>query len=1015
MPAAADEVATAGFHQQAATVSRPATVPSLDGWKDTSGVWTLGQGSRVVASQESELSRAQMLSEELTAFAGFSVPSATGVSNDKDVVLTLDGSRSSTLGDEGFTLSIGASGLQVIGATDIGVFYGTRAVSQLLRQGQLTLPAGEVTTVPKYKERGATLCACQINISTDWIDRFLEDMADNRLNYVLMEMKLKPESENTKKAETWSYYTRDDVKRFVQKAKHYGIEVIPEINSPGHMNVWLENYPEYQLEDKNGKKHSDQLDISNPEAVKFYETLIDEYDGVFDTDYWHMGADEYMIGSSFSNYPKLQEWAKQTYGENATPNDAFTAFINNINDYVKAKGKKLRIWNDGIVNTQVVKLNEDIVVEYWDAGNSRTPQDLVNSGIHVMNASGALYWSRSNTSFTVDVPGLYNNKHWNAGTFVGNHQIDPDSPHLLGAKVSIWPDNSDVQTENEVEQQIFYGIRFIAQMTWSASRPWENWNGMKAAVDSIGKPLANRRYVYQPVAEGTYEIPQLDAVAKGPWQLVATPDGYYQMRNVGQGTCLTLDQGVEGEGLVPKHLSVVTQVGARPRLTTCEDVSVTWESGRDAAAARRNVQKWEIRQGTHDGYTITSALTQQRLAVSTGKEQHIDVTTMRGLGLAPKTGEIAQFPPDLVGENAEFTLNETMGVRTSVSASTVSPSKPVDITVYVDAPHSQNSGVVTITPQVPEGWKVLPGKVSLQSIPAGKTARAIFRVVNTTAMGAASIAFTITTERGMTMSAAVPLQASMMIAATTSDPVANSEEHQQEDGSVTRAFDDDPNTFWHTAYSTVANPPHWVSFKASTGGKRLTEVSILPRQDKKQGIIKDYKLYVVAAGQAGTQTRAAGESKAPTDWGVPVAQGTLPWTQDWQTITVPQTVPTGDVWVKVEADSMYLLDGGDGEGVSYASVASLRALVPDAPIELTEPQQPTDNPVATEEGNNPGGSTNPITPPAGTPSADPSPSAEGRQPLPPTGASVWAAMMTIVACAACGGVIASMRRRGVRR
>ncbi|MFR8697538.1 MAG: family 20 glycosylhydrolase [Bifidobacterium bifidum] len=222
---------------------------------------------------------------------------------------------------------------------DIGVFYGTRSVSQMLRQGQLTLPAGTVATKPKYKERGATLCACQINISTDWIDRFLSDMADLRLNYVLLEMKLKPEEDNTKKAATWSYYTRDDVKKFVKKANNYGIDVIPEINSPGHMNVWLENYPEYQLADNSGRKDPNKLDISNPEAVKFYKTLIDEYDGVFTTKYWHMGADEYMIGTSFDNYSKLKTFAEKQYGAGATPNDAFTGFINDIDKYVKAKGQ----------------------------------------------------------------------------------------------------------------------------------------------------------------------------------------------------------------------------------------------------------------------------------------------------------------------------------------------------------------------------------------------------------------------------------------------------------------------------------------------------------------------------------------------------------------------------------------------------------------------------------------------------------------------------------------------------
>ena len=149
----------------------------------------------------------------------------------------------------------------------------------------------------------------------------------------------------------------------------------------------------------------------------FYKTLIDEYDGVFTTKYWHMGADEYMIGTSFDNYSKLKTFAEKQYGAGATPNDAFTGFIIVIDKYVMAKGKQLRIWNDGIVNTKNVSLNKDIVIEYW-YGAGRKPQELVQDGYTLMNATQALYWSRSAQVYKVNAARLYNN-NWNVGTFDG--------------------------------------------------------------------------------------------------------------------------------------------------------------------------------------------------------------------------------------------------------------------------------------------------------------------------------------------------------------------------------------------------------------------------------------------------------------------------------------------------------------------------------------------------------------------------------------------------------------------
>ena len=327
--------------------------------------------------------------------------------------------------------------------------------------------------------------------------------------------------------------------------------------------------------------------------MKFYKTLIDEYDGVFTTKYWHMGADEYMIGTSFDNYGKLKTFAEERYGAGATSNDAFTGFINDIDEYVKAKGKQLRIWNDGIVSTKNVSLNKDIVIEYW-YGAGRTPQALAEDGYTLMNATDSLYWSRSAQMYKVDAGKLYGDTTWNVGTFTEGRQIDKNYGKLTGAKASIWPDTSFYQTENEVEKEIFDGMRFTAQMTWSDSRPWSTWGDMKKDIDKIGYPLDIREYDYTPV-------------------------------------------------------------GATPELRNCADVSV----GQDQrnTAEERNTQKWQIRADKDGKYTISPALTQQRLAIATGNERNIDLETSR-----PAAGTVAQFPADLVGDNALFTLTGHVGM-----------------------------------------------------------------------------------------------------------------------------------------------------------------------------------------------------------------------------------------------------------------------------------------------------------------------------------------------------------------
>lgn len=946
----ADAQSSAAFDAKSTGVPRPETIPSLDGWKASQGAWTLLPTAHVVSSNLE--SRATELAQELSTFTGNTISATTQHTDSSDITLNLDTAQADTLGNEGFTLSIGEQGVTISAATEIGVFYGTRALSQMLRQ-TTTLPAGSVTSKPKYRERGATLCACQINMSTDWIDRFLEQMADLRLNYLLLEMKLK--SSSYPKTATWSYYTPEDVAAFVKKAKHYGIDVIPEINSPGHMNIWLEHYPEYQLVRNDGTRKADQLDITNPEAVAFYKKIIDEYDDAFDTNYWHMGADEYMIGDSYTNFPQIERFAKATYGQAANANDAFTGFINDINRYVRAKGKTLRIWNDGVADTDAVRLDRNIVVEYWYA-HGRQPQQLMNDGYELMNASQRLYWSRSaKSAYTVNPKNLYENG-WNVGTFDGNRQIDPDYSMLRGAKVSIWPDRSDLQTEQEVWDEIQDGLRFIAQMTWSASRPWSNWAGMKQTIDAIGAPISLRSLNLTPLAEGTYQIPELSSIHDGNWQLNYTPDHYYQLKAVEKNKCLALNAGIGADqGLITKHLNVVTQAGARPTLVDCVDMSGTYKDV--AGSPARNERKWQIRKASDGKYTIAPALTQQRLAVASGDEENIDLTLIRQTvpDQAPTAGTVVQLPADIAGSKAHFTFVQQAGLNVESHETTVQPNAPVDITVGLQAASDLPTSNGTITATVPEGWKVTPSSVDLRAVPAGEKARAVFRVVNTTGEGSADVSFTFTeaasgtegSETAKTLQASTKVNGVLTraVEADKSTILADSQETHGENAPAINAFDGDPATFWHTQWDpSEALPPHWIAFKAKAGERTVTALKVLPRQGRLNGTIRHYEVYAVPAG---TATSANDIS----DWGAVRAQGEFPYGADLRTVTLPN-MPQGDVFIKLVARDMYPIPEKypNGEAANFSTIAELNAVVPIDASELTEPEQPKDNPYVAPSG-----------------------------------------------------------------
>lgn len=106
------------------------------------------------------------------------------------LILTINASRTD-LGDEGYQLTVNANGAQVVGANRSGLLWGARTIEQAVRTGQGTVPAGSITDIPRFADRGATLCACGTHITPDWITRQIDRMPDLKMNYLSLELRIK--------------------------------------------------------------------------------------------------------------------------------------------------------------------------------------------------------------------------------------------------------------------------------------------------------------------------------------------------------------------------------------------------------------------------------------------------------------------------------------------------------------------------------------------------------------------------------------------------------------------------------------------------------------------------------------------------------------------------------------------------------------------------------------------------------------------------------------------------------
>ena len=568
----------------------PITVPALSNWAAESGSYQYGKSARLVADSPAERRIADTLADDLRAAGHGTVPVVSGGARTGDIVIDVRPATTS-LGAEGYELRAGKR-LSVTGATETGAFYGTRTVLQLLAQGD-RIPAGRTVDVPRYKERGVGVCACYIHISLPWLENLVREMAYHKLNQLLLELKVK--SDAHPEADTWGYYTKDEIRSLVALGEKYHVEIIPEINSPGHMDPWIENRPDLQLTDSDGNKQPARLDVTQQKAFDYYTSLMDEYAQVFTGRSWHMGADEYMLGSDYSKYPQMLRYAQDRYGANATPQDAYIDFINRVQAYAASKGKQLRIWNDGLTGVNTVPVAAGTTVEHW-LNVTTKPSQLIAQGYPLMNATYSLYLVRG--GFHSDTKALYD-QSWDPRSFEGEKLTS--SKGITGAKISLWPDNGRGETENEVADELWPALRHIAQATWGDPHPDATYAEFTARASAVGHAPGWRDLTRLPVADGTYTF--RTAGTSFDAQVRRTADGYATVRT-GDG-CLE----VRGGKLT---LNVPLQPGAQATAQTCDPANT--------------LQRWELEPAT-GGYRLLSAITRMALSVT-------------------DDGHLAQYPPD---------------------------------------------------------------------------------------------------------------------------------------------------------------------------------------------------------------------------------------------------------------------------------------------------------------------------------------------------------------------------------
>lgn len=468
---------------QAVAAPNTQTVPALQQWTAGTGSFSFTGSSRIVVDP----AYASTLNAEAATFATdlgvlasrtiTVVQQATPATG--DIFLTLGGSDAA----EGYTMTVGSS-VRIQASTGAGAFYGTRTVLQLLRLSN-TIAAGTARDWPVKPERGLMVDQGRKFFTVDWLTKHIKELAYLKMNVLHFHLSdtfgFRLESSTHPEIVSAQHYSKQDIANLVALGNKYHVTIVPEIDMPGHMNAILAPHPELQLDNTSGAKDPYYLDLSEPGAYTLAQDLINEYLPLFPAKYWHVGADEYV--SNYAAYPQLLTYARAHYGANATAKDTYYGFINWVNDLVRAGGKTLRMWNDGIKSGDgTINPASNIVVEFW-YNYGLSPQQLLGRGHTIANESWdptyyVLGGSKPNNTWAYET--------WQPNLFQGSQTID-DASRNLGSNVHVWCDSPNAETEDQIAGGIKYTLRVLAQQTWGSPKPVATYANWVPIVDAVGR------------------------------------------------------------------------------------------------------------------------------------------------------------------------------------------------------------------------------------------------------------------------------------------------------------------------------------------------------------------------------------------------------------------------------------------------------------------------------------------------------------------------------------------------
>ena len=391
---------------------------------------------------------------------------------------------------EAYRLSINRQVIRIQGASPAGVFRGIQTLWQILaasnsatQQTIKVLPLGVIEDWPSLSYRGTMLDVARHFFTVDEVKQYIDQMAQYKINTLHLhlsddqgwriEIKAYPRLTDIGAATEvgggpGGFYTQEDFLELQAYAAQRFIQIIPEIDMPGHTNAAIVAYPELN---GNGKPVSpywgtavgfSTFDARNEAVYTFIDQVVKELSSLSTSPYFHLGGDESHV----------------------TSKEDYLFFVERVGEIIRTHQKTPIGW-DEVAQTD---LGPGSVAQFW--ASEKNALAAVDKKMKVlMSPAKKAYLDMQYDSLSpyglhwagyISVQDAYN---WDPLSYVPG--LDAD--HILGIEAPLWSET--ISDSSGLEYLAFPRLICVAELGWTPQslRSWEDFNRRLAEVSYPGK------------------------------------------------------------------------------------------------------------------------------------------------------------------------------------------------------------------------------------------------------------------------------------------------------------------------------------------------------------------------------------------------------------------------------------------------------------------------------------------------------------------------------------------------